>query len=128
MRRKDKEITDMAEIEEIIEKADVCRLAMATGEIPYVIPMSFGYDGGVLYFHSAKDGRKIDILRQNPKVCFEFDIDTSVVEGETACKFGVAYRSVIGFGEAVFLESHDSKGKALEIITRHYTEISLEIE
>ena len=121
MRRKDREITSRAEIESIIRKATVCRLAMVDGEAPYIVPMSFGYAGECLYFHSAREGRKLDILRRNDRVCFEFDIDQQVVAADRACKWGFRFQSVIGTGRAFFIDQPEAKQKALATIMRQYT-------
>ena len=73
MRRKDKEIQAEADIVAILKKARVCRLGMAEGEMPYVVPLCFGFQDNALYFHCALQGRKNDTLRNNPNVCFEMD-------------------------------------------------------
>ena len=122
MRRKEKEITDIKEIESIIQKSQVCRLALADEGLPYIVPLCFGYKNKILYFHSAKEGQKIDILRRNHQVCFEFDIDARVRSGKTACAWGMAYKSVIGCGTASFVEDPEEKQKALDIIMRQYSE------
>jgi nitroimidazol reductase NimA-like FMN-containing flavoprotein (pyridoxamine 5'-phosphate oxidase superfamily) len=122
MRRKEKEITDNAEIESIIKNSLVCRLAMVDDGAPYIVPLCFGFKEGVLYFHSAKEGKKIEILKQNNSVCFEFDIGTEVKTGKTACDWGMKYRSVIGFGKANIIEDHEEKHSALEIITTQYAD------
>lgn len=120
MRRKDKEITDRDEIEVIINQSQVCRLAMADGDRPYVVPLCFGYEDNKLYFHSANKGKKLNILRRNPNVCFEFDIDCKARPGDSACEWGMRYRSVIGYGKASFIESDTSRREALDIIMRQY--------
>lgn len=122
MRRKEKEITDQTEIESLIKHSQVCRLAMVDGDVPYLVPLCFGYRDGVLYFHSASQGKKIDILRQNNSVCFEFDVVSGLSTGRTACDWGIHYRSVIGFGKAVILENPEEKRSALEIITVQYAD------
>lgn len=121
MRRKDKEISDQSEIEAVIKKSNVCRLAMIDGDRPYIVPLCFGYQNNVLYFHGASKGRKIDLLRENPNVCFELDLITEIVEGENACKWSVKYQSVVGFGRAFLLESVDEKIKGLSIIMSQYS-------
>jgi len=120
MIRKDKEITDPKEIADIIEQAEVCRVAMADNGMPYVVPMCFGFSDNALYLHSAGKGKKIDTLRKHNAVCFEMDVDTEVKPGDTACKWGMGFRSVIGFGRAVFLEDPEAKRRALDIIMAHY--------
>jgi nitroimidazol reductase NimA-like FMN-containing flavoprotein (pyridoxamine 5'-phosphate oxidase superfamily) len=121
MRKKEKEIKAHEAIESIIQKSLVCRLALSEGNRPYIIPLCFGYQDHTLYFHCAREGRKIDILRKNPRVCFEFDIDHELVTDEQACKFDMKYRSVIGFGKASLVEDPESKRRALDAIMSHYT-------
>ncbi len=122
MRRKDKEISDESSIKAIIEKANVCRLGMVNGNKPYIVPLCFGYSGNVLFFHGSLKGRKIDLLRKNPNVCFEFDLIAEPLEAESACDWSMKYQSVVGFGKAVFIESLDKKRKALGIIMAQYSD------
>ena len=86
------------------------------------MPLCFGYKDKILYFHSAKEGQKLEILRRNHQVCFEFDIDARVLPGKAACNWTVAYKSVIGFGTASILEDSEEKKKALDIIMHQYSE------
>ena len=121
MRRKDKAIVELAEIEEIVRKSLVCRLGLAEENRPYIVPLIFGFKDSTLYFHSAPEGKKIEILRKNSKVCFEFDLDHEVLVDEKACKWGMKYRSVIGFGKASFVEDLEDKRKGLDVIMEHYS-------
>lgn len=120
MRRSDKEIVDRSQIEAIIKRALVCRAALCDDGQPYVIPVNFGYDDGCLYIHSAPEGKKLDILRSNPKVAFEVDIDHALVEGQEPCSYTFNYRSVVGFGTAVLLSDLAEKRKGLDCIIKHY--------
>jgi hypothetical protein len=121
MRRKDREIKSKEEMEAIIENSLVCRLGMADEDGPYMVPLSFGYADNRLYFHSAKEGRKLDILRKNNKVCFEFDTVEEIVKGDKACDWGMKFESVIGFGKAFIVEETESKKEALDVIMGHYS-------
>lgn len=121
MRRRDKEITDMAAIEAIIRQAQICRLGLADDDgTPYIVPVNFGYHDRMVYVHSAVEGRKIDILKRNNNVCVEFDIDAELIKAERACNWSLKYRSVIGFGTAVLIEDADAKRTALDYIMRQY--------
>jgi len=122
MRRKEKEITEEIAIEAIIQKSLVCRLALSDGNFPYIVPLCFGYRDKVLYFHGSLKGKKIDIIRKNQNICFEFDINTEIVKAEDACHWSMKYKSVIGFGKAVLLEDLDEKRKALNIIMSQYSD------
>jgi len=121
MRRKDKEITSRAEIESIIRNAWVCRLAMVDNGRPYIVPLCFGFRDNTLYFHSALNGKKIDILKENNRVCFELDGDHQIEKGENACDWGIRYRSVIGFGTASFVTDPGEKRQALDVIMAQYS-------
>jgi nitroimidazol reductase NimA-like FMN-containing flavoprotein (pyridoxamine 5'-phosphate oxidase superfamily) len=120
MRRKEREITDRVALDEILHKALTCRLAMCDGDQPYVIPLNFGYDGKSLYIHCAREGRKLDILKTNNRVCFEMDGDHELVKGESPCDWGFRAESVIGFGKAVLIEDGEEKRRALDVIMEHY--------
>jgi nitroimidazol reductase NimA-like FMN-containing flavoprotein (pyridoxamine 5'-phosphate oxidase superfamily) len=122
MRRKEKEINDRAEIENVLERATVCRVALSHNDLPYVIPLNFGYADNCLYFHSAPEGKKIEIIKRNNHVCFEVDIDHELIEAETACDWTVRYRSVIGFGKALLVDDPEEKRRALDIIVGHYSD------
>ena len=120
MRKKEKEVTDPAAIESVIQRSMVCRLAMSEDNCPYIVPLCFGYRDRMLYFHSAREGKKIDILRKNTRVCVEFDIDQELVTAEEACKFDMNFRSVIAFGKATLVENPEERRKGLEAIMQHY--------
>ena len=122
MRRKEKEITEASAIEAIIKKSLVCRLALSDDNSPYIVPLSFGYRDKMLYFHGPLKGKKIDIIRKNQNICFEFDTNTEIVKAEDACHWSMKYQSVIGFGKAVLLEDTEEKRKALSIIMSQYSD------
>jgi len=122
MRRPEKEIKDRALIESILHQARVCRIAMCQDDVPYVVPMSFGYRDNCLYFHSALEGKKTDILIHNNRVCFEVDIDHEHVDSQIPSRCTMRYRSVIGFGRAVFVTDPAEKRRALDILMQHYAD------
>lgn len=126
MRRKDRELIDPAAIEDILKRALVLRLGLVDGGLPYVVPMHYGYtldDGRLTFFlHSAKEGRKLDVIRANPNVFVELDTDVIPISGgETACRYGSAFSSVMGAGRAVIVEDAAEKARALEILMRTQT-------
>jgi nitroimidazol reductase NimA-like FMN-containing flavoprotein (pyridoxamine 5'-phosphate oxidase superfamily) len=126
LRRTDKEITDRDEIESIIRKSLVCRLGLTDNATPYIVPLCFGYTDNRLYFHSATEGRKIEILKRNNEVCFEFDDNLEVQAGKAACDWGMKYRSVIGYGRASLIEDPEKKRKALDVIMAQYADGAFE--
>ncbi len=122
MRRSEKAIEHREEIDQVIRACTVVRLGLSENEQPYVVPLNFGYDGSSLYFHCAREGRKIDILQKNNRVCLEFDIPEEVVQGEAACAWGMHYRSVIAFGTARQLSESEDKRRGLEAIMAQYSD------
>jgi nitroimidazol reductase NimA-like FMN-containing flavoprotein (pyridoxamine 5'-phosphate oxidase superfamily) len=122
MRRQDKEIKEKEEIEAIIRKANVCRMGLCNGDVPYVVPLNFGYKDGCFFLHSAKEGKKISIIKENNNVCLEFDIQHQVIEAKTPCNWGVKYLSAICFGKAYLIENYEEKKDALDVILSHYSE------
>jgi nitroimidazol reductase NimA-like FMN-containing flavoprotein (pyridoxamine 5'-phosphate oxidase superfamily) len=121
MRRKDREITERDEIDALLGRTKVCRVAFAVDDEPYVVPLSHGYDpdANALFFHTAKEGRKIECIEANPRVCFEVEGPTEVKPGdERGCSWGVRYESVIGYGTIVELVSSEEKKQALRCAMR----------
>lgn len=121
MRRKDKEITDIADIEAILNTAQVCRIGISGPQHPYIVPVIFGYYDKHLFVHSANQGLKLVLLRKNPKICFEIDMEVEIVKDERACNFGTTYKSIIGFGTALFVEDTADKIEGLNRIMEKYS-------
>lgn len=123
MRRKEREVTEIEEIEEIINKSDVCRIAFSDGNMPYIVTMNFGYEGnpGRLYFHCATEGKKIDMIRRNSYVCFEMDTDHQLYGGNGACDWGMNYKSVVGYGNISVLNEMEARKTGMASIMDHYT-------
>ena len=126
MRRSDREITDNNEIIKVIEKCDVCRIALSRNNIPYIVPMSFGYEYTdeklILYFHCAKEGKKLDIISENPAACFEFDCSHRIIAAEKANNYTMEYESVIGSGNIIIVADSEitEKRRALSLLMRKY--------
>lgn len=122
MRRADREIIDRKAIEEIIHSAHVCRLGMIDNNTPYIVPLNFGYRNGTFYFHSARAGRKIEILTRGQRVCIEIDGSHELVMAEAACDWGMRCASVIAYGLPRFIEEPSAKREGLAIIMAQYAE------
>lgn len=120
MRRSEKEIRDPVELRRILRDARVCRLAMSDGDRPYLVPLAFALDGDDLVLHSARAGRKLEILRRNPAVCFEVEEGVELVPGRAACEFGMRFRSVIGHGEVELVEDRAERARLLALFGPRY--------
>ncbi len=120
MRKAEREITEREELERVILKADVCRLGMVDEGEPYIVPLNFGFRDDVLYFHSARQGRKLDIIRRNPLVCFELESDVHLVPGDKPCRWTSSFRSVIGWGRASVVLDEVGVKEGLEVLMEHY--------
>ncbi len=122
MRRRDKEISSRAEIDAVISSAVVCRLAFARDNEPYVVPISFGYDGEAIFIHTAGKGRKIDFIQANNRVCFEFEAGVELrTDDDEACAWTFNFQSVIGYGSVTEIEDPADKTRGLNHIMRHYS-------
>ncbi len=121
MRRRDCEISEVRLMEKILQKAQVCRIGLIDEGVPYVVPVHFGYRDGRLYFHSAAEGKKLDLIRARPEVGFEVDIMVEMVAKASPCNWSTRYASVIGVGNAVLLAEPQAKRRAMEIIFAHYS-------
>ncbi len=123
--RREKLITDIDTVIDILEKSKVVHLGLVDGDEPYVVPMNYGYtmdDGKLtLWLHGATQGRKYDIIRKNPKVFFEMECDLQPFEGDVACKYGLSYTSLMGRGTAVIVEDSQEKQDALTFLMKTQT-------
>lgn len=123
MRRKDREITDIRVITSILDMCKTASVAMMDHGVPYVIPLSYGYemkgDNLVLYFHCAKEGRKIDILKHDNRVCFTIFCEGEPFHAEIPCNSVYFYSSIIGNGEVEFIENSADKRYALSKMFAH---------
>jgi nitroimidazol reductase NimA-like FMN-containing flavoprotein (pyridoxamine 5'-phosphate oxidase superfamily) len=123
MRRNERKISDIQLIEDIINKADVCRIAFANGNIPYIVTLNFGYmlsPENRFYFHCASEGKKLEMLKENPYVCFEMDIDHKIYSGMKGCDWGMKYSSVVGYGYISIITGKEDRKSGLNCIMRHY--------
>ena len=122
MRRKDREVQDRAEIFDILKRCDTVRIAMHGEQYPYVVPVSFGMEvvdnKAIIYFHCAKEGFKVDLLKENPFVSVEGDIFIKVEKTEHGIT--ARYESVIGFGECQFITDIDEIKHGLKVLLEHY--------
>jgi uncharacterized protein len=117
-------LVNQAEINEIIKKCLWCHVAMVDQDgLPYVLPLNFGYDDGVIYLHSSQHGRKIDILKNNNNVSIAFSTDQVLryQSEDVACSYSMKYRSVLASGKVEFIEDPDQKVKALNFIMKQYS-------
>jgi uncharacterized protein len=125
MRRKDREINDTFDLESIILRSDVCRVAFADNNIPYIVTMNFGYSGGshpCFYFHCASHGKKLEMIEKNSNVCFELDTDHEIYSGENGCDWGMKFSSIVGYGKISVVTERESRLNGLNCIMAHYSD------
>lgn len=120
MRRTDKELTDREIINSILDEALVMHIALVDGDWPYLVPVNFGYRDNFIYIHSARDGKKLDLVRKNNRVSFQAETGVEIVHKSIPSKCGTHYRSVAGRGRISVVESDDEKRLGLTLLMRHY--------
>jgi nitroimidazol reductase NimA-like FMN-containing flavoprotein (pyridoxamine 5'-phosphate oxidase superfamily) len=116
VRRKDKEITDVQTLKKVLKSAKYVTLAMCRDNEPYLVALSHGYDekNNCIYFHCAKEGKKIDYLKANNNVWGQALIDHGYMEG----KCNHLYTSVHFKGKATFISGLNEKRQAIECMMR----------
>ena len=124
MRRKDREVIDLEEVTAVINACECCRLGFVDENEAYIVPLNFGFEIKnekiILFFHCAKEGRKIDLIPKQKTISFEMDSNTSLVVAEKACKFSFLYHCVMGSGNLEILENTSDKIYGLNQIMKHY--------
>ncbi len=125
MTRRERQVTDINEIIKILDNSKVLHLGLVDGDEPYVVPMNYGYtfeDGKLtIWLHGARKGRKIDVIRANPKVFFEMEYGITPFEGDVACKYGITYSSLMGRGVANIIDDIEEKKSALTFLMKTQT-------
>lgn len=119
------EINDKQRVEEILSRCSVCYVGMVDLEgNPYVIPMNYGYQDGVIYIHSAPTSGCLAMLERNNRVCITFCTDTQLVyqHEQVACSYRMRAQSVICRGRVTFIESMEEKRQALDILMKQYVD------
>ena len=120
MRKAQREIKDFAAVLDVLDRCQTIRLGLTGGEFPYVVPLSFGWeqvDGKLyVYFHCAKDGKKVDLIAENPAVCVEADVLDGYVKTERSVT--ADYKSVIAFGYAERVYGSDAV-RGIELLLKH---------
>jgi len=123
MRRKDREITDFQEMIAIMERCDVCRIALHDGDFPYIVPLNFGLDVQgkqvFLYFHAALKGKKLDLIAKDNRAAFEMDCGHNLILNGEDMSCTMDYESVMGRG-TIEIAPDEEKFGALKILMRHY--------
>ena len=118
-------VTDPEQIRHILDSGKVLHLGLSVNNEPYVVPMNYGYtmeDGKlVIYLHSAVKGRKLEMIRTNPKVSFSIDCDRMPFEGRVPCQYGMVYSSIMGRGTATLVEDPEAKMQAMSILMKTQT-------
>jgi hypothetical protein len=125
MRRSDKEITDRATLERILKTTQYITVAMTKDNEPYLVSLSHGYDDKqhCIYFHCAKEGKKLDYLQANPTVWGQALIDEGYCQGECDHR----YATVMFKGNVTFIEDREQKWRALSAMTRQLDENAEEL-
>ena len=128
MRRKEKEITNRNELDQIIRDSLICHLSCCLDNQPYLVPLSFGYDGNAVYFHTAREGKKIEYLSLNPRVCLAFESEVKLqTDLDLACNWTFHFKSAIAYGTAEELIDPISRANGIKHIMLHYSDRDWEI-
>lgn len=106
MRREARAITDEGWIKDFLRRAPVGALATVYEEQPFLSVKFFVYDEAAhaIYMHSANEGRVMQNIRLNPKVCFTAYEMGRFLPGKRACSFGAEYQGVVVFGRLSVVE------------------------
>ena len=135
MRRKDREVTDIQEILQIVGKAKILHLGLFDGDHPYIVPLHYGYAYAedkhelTFYMHGAKEGHKLDLIEKNPNACIELECDIELVSGgDDPCKYGSAYASVIGKGHVEIVGDVQERIKGLKLLMKNQTDREFDID
>ncbi len=125
MRKREREVTDLAEIRSILDQCKILHLGLSDDGQPYVVPLNYGYliedERLTFYLHGATEGYKYEVLKKNPKVSFAMECNAVPFEGKTACQYGMSYRSLMGKGTAVLITDPEEKQRGMSVLMKTQT-------
>lgn len=130
MRRSQCEITERKNIEELLGRCRVGRLAtIGVDGYPYITPLNYVYWQGSVYFHCAYKGEKMDNIAREPKICFEVDIPLAYKGVDfdpqaPACQVHQFYHSVIIRGRAEVVGDLQEKVGALNALMASHESVA----
>lgn len=119
MRRNDRKIHDADAVERLVATNRTVVVAIPGEEhlaAPYPVPLSYGYRDGILWIHSAREGRKVEAARRGEKVGFCVIDTDEIVPGPGPCDWTSTYTSVIGTGTLELVDDPGEKRKGLDIL------------
>jgi len=119
MRREDKEVKDKLVIEGILKRSLICTIALNDTGYPHIVPLNYGYSANTLWFHSAPEGRKIELLKRDGRVSFYIEDYHRIETAEVACGWTTAYRSLAGTGTVEIITDEAGIRKGLDILMAH---------
>jgi uncharacterized protein len=119
-RRTDRTMKTSREMEVLLERMPVGRLAVTTEDGPYIIAVNYLFLESSIYFHSGLSGRKMNALKTDSRVCFLVDEVGPSVLWEQGCGISQVYKSVVCFGKAEFVEGQVEKGRILGKMVQKY--------
>jgi nitroimidazol reductase NimA-like FMN-containing flavoprotein (pyridoxamine 5'-phosphate oxidase superfamily) len=112
----------LEEMEKILKRADVGRVALYDGSTPYIVPMNFLYHDGKVAFHCAWEGKKLEVIAANPCCCFEVDEFVGEVDDHFGARCHLDYDSVLAFGKAMIENDAGEKARLLQLFAEKYSE------
>ena len=130
MRRKDREVTNREDILRIIKEAKYLHLALFDGAYPYIVSLHYGFtnsDPFVFYMHSAKEGHKIDLIKNNSSAAITLESNVVLQESESACAYSSTFSSIFATGDVSLVEDLKEKRIALELIMENQSGKHFEI-
>lgn len=110
----------LKEMEEILKRADVGRIALTDGSLPYIVPLNFIYDKGKIAFHCALEGKKLDLIKNKQNCCFEVDEFMGKVSYHYDTKCHLDYDSVLAFGKAHIERNEPERIRLLQLMGEKY--------
>lgn len=130
MRRKEKQMPKET-VYKYLNLCKVVRVGLNDREYPYIVPMNYGYESqdgkDILYMHCATEGRKIDLINEDPKVGFEMDINYGITDDDNPAKCTTKYASIIGTGTMEIVESYTEKVDALSLLMKNVADREIQI-
>lgn len=120
MRKAKLEVKEQERLLELLKRGKTAHIAIHDTPYPYIVTLNYGYKDNALYFHCAREGRKIDLLRKNNKVSFQIVVDEKIEHEDSACSWTTRFASLNGTAIAHIREADTEISSDLTKLMAHY--------
>ena len=108
------------QMEEILTPLTLGHLALWADRESCIVPLNYTYVKGEILLHCALGGKKLDVIHENPNVCFEVSEQSGEVTAHAGEGCSQGFESAICWGTAQYIDDIEERAAPLTAFQRRY--------